>query len=133
MRGATPAEPIFTYGYQYEIGFENMVAGDVQSSTPGVFVQGPLTIQGRPDVVRLDAQVSGTVSVYLCYVAYNAAKVTVDENLQGVPITPGTSMVFPFASLLDRTTVASVDVSVRFVLNSSNAFVERYYLQVTLT
>jgi len=133
MRGATPAVPVFYYGYQYEIGFEDMVASDSMPSLPGVFVQGPLIIQGRPDVMRVDAQTSGTVSMYLCYVAYNAAGVTVDENLQGLPITPSTSIVFPFSSLLDRTTVASVGLSMRFVLRSQDAFVSKYYIQATLT
>jgi hypothetical protein len=130
--GAPASIPIIYRGYQYELGFEDMIALDVQVSVPGVFVQGPLNIPGCPDALRVDAQITGTVSMYMCYQAFDSSGTVVDANLPGVAVTPGTTVVFPFSSLLDRTTVATTQVSVRFVLRSVDATVSRYFIQTTL-
>lgn len=72
VRVSLPAVPVIYRGYQYEFGFENLAALDSGISTPGVFVHGPLTVPGCPDVLRIDAETTGTVSLYVCYRAYDA-------------------------------------------------------------
>jgi len=133
MRGAPAAMPVLYQGYQYEYGFEDLEALDTQpTGMPGVFVQGPMTILGCPEVLRVDAQTSGTVDMYICYQAYDVSNTVVDENLTGVEITPNTTIVFPFSSLLARGSVVSVEVSMRFVLRTPDAVVSQYYMQATL-
>jgi hypothetical protein len=133
VRTVSPVTPTIYRGYQYEWGFESLVALDVQPTLPGVFVQGPAVVDSCAQALRFDAQVTGTVSVYLCYRAYSATGVLLDENLQGVLITPGSSIVFPFASTVVRANIASTELSLRFVLRSVDAVVSRYCLQVTLS
>ncbi len=132
MQGAVASSPSIYRGYQYEFGFENLTALDSVSTLPGVFVQGPLTVPGCPDVIRFDVQLAGAVSCYLCYRAYDSSGNLLDENTNGFAITPGTAVVFPFASGVTRANVVSTEIELRFVLRSANAAVERYFLQSTL-
>lgn len=132
VRRAAAATPVTYRGYQYEFGLEELAVLDVAPALPGVFVQGPYVIPGCPEVVRFDAVTSGTVACYLCYRAYDATGTLLDENLQGVPVTPGSAFVFPFAGTADRDSIASTEVDLRFVLRSADASVTRYSLQATL-
>jgi hypothetical protein len=119
-------------GYQYALGFEEIVAQDVAPTLPGVVVQGPTTIAGCPIAVRLDAQLTGTCAVYLCYRALNAAGVLVDSNDSGVPITPGTPLVIPYTGGTVLANIASLQVSLRFVLRDASSVFSRYNLQAVL-
>lgn len=132
VQGAVAATPAIYRGYQYEFGFENLTALDTEPTTPGVFVQGPIMVPGCPDVIRFDAEISGTVSCYLCYRAYDAGGNLLDENTNGFAITPGTAEVFPFANTITRANVVSTELDLRFVLRSTDAAVSRYFLQATL-
>jgi hypothetical protein len=46
VRRAVSPVSVTNRGYQYEIGFENLVALDVQPTTTCVFVQGPVLLDG---------------------------------------------------------------------------------------
>lgn len=138
IRRAPSAVPTPHRGAVYEFGLEALEGQD-WVSTKGVFVSGPHRVMGCPEVLRIDAEVTGDVSLYLCYRAYNAAGVIVDENLVGAnldthvgadPLTPSTAFVFPFATDLDRSTVARTDVYLKMVHRSLDAVVERFLIQV---
>ncbi len=132
IRNTTPSVPEILRGFEYEFGFDELAGLDSQPIIPGVFVQGPLTVPGCPDVIRLDLQTAGTVDVYLCYFAYDSAGNLLDSNTDGFAITSGAPVVFPFTSGVVLNNVASTEIDLRFVLRSVDAVVERYYLQATI-
>lgn len=126
---AIPSSPTQTYtGVQYEFGLEN-IQGELWTSTSSVFVSGPNRLDGCPDTVRFDADVKGTVSLYLCYRAFNAAGQVLVENLAGIAITPNTSLVFPFPAGVVHSQVDHIDIYLRIVHRSADALVERYMMQ----
>lgn len=117
-------------GAQYEFGLESLQAQD-WTFARGVHVAGPFRFTGIPEVIRLDADVVGHVDFYLCFRAYDSAGQEIDVQLQGVEITPGTSMVFPFANTLTRSTVARTDVYVKVIHREELSLVERMMVQVS--
>jgi hypothetical protein len=143
VRRAPAQTPIKKRGASYEFGIEYLEGQD-WTPTSGVFVSGPHRFTGCPEVIRLDAAVTGTVDCYLCYCAYDAADQLVDENiaagadLNGTagpdPFVPGTAVIFPFGDHLTderRLTVHHTDVYLKWVPRSSDALVERFRIQVT--
>ena len=132
VRSTTPSIPEILRGYEYELGFDELAGLDSKPIVPGVFVQGPLTVPGCPDVINLDLQTVGTVDVYVCYFAYDSAGNLLDSNTNGFAITSGAPVVFPFTFGVVLDNVASTEISLRFVLRSTDAVVERYYLQTTI-
>jgi hypothetical protein len=132
ISNSSPVVPVVFRGYQYEWGLEDLVGLDIGLSIPGVFVQGPYTITGCPDVVRFDADLAGTVSVYIVYYAYSSTGTLLDYSDNGFAITPGSAIVFPFTGGTVRADITSVQIGLRFVLNSVDAMVSRYLLQATL-
>lgn len=119
------------HGFQYDFGLEEMTGVDWQFQTPGVFVAGPFRFSGAPEVLRFDADVAGSTQFYLCFRAYDSSGVEQDVQLQGVALVPGTCVVFPFASSLERSKVTKTDVFVKAVFRSSSDMVERLQLQAT--
>lgn len=141
---APPPTQVYT-GAQYEFGLQG-VTGECWLSQPGVFVSGPNTIKGCPEILRFDASVNSTagapslntfltpdsaVDFYLCYQAFNAGDQVVDENLVGVELASGSCQIFPFSFALDVTTVDHVDVYLKIVHRTLGTIVERYQLQIT--
>jgi hypothetical protein len=125
----TPASVPQVYsGAQYSFGVESLVG---YNTTPvsGVFVAGPLTALGCPDVLRIDVDAYLAVNTYLCYKAFDATGSVVDENLQGIPIV-NSATVMPFASTLNRAQVSSCDLYLKFVPRDPLAVIERYFIQV---
>jgi hypothetical protein len=119
-------------GYQYAIGFSGIQAMDVEPTLPGVLVQGPVTVPGCPLVVRLDEEAVGTCSVYLCYQAFNAAGVLVDENTKGVLMTPATSFIVPYTTGVVLASIASTQITLKVVLRDAGCVFSRYNLQAVL-
>lgn len=119
-------------GFQYELGFEDIVGKDVLVNLPGILVQGPMNVSGCPLIVRLDMESTGTTAVYLCYEAFNSVGVVVDSNTTGFALTPGDSMVLPYTSGTDLSTIASVQLSLKFALRDATSVISRYNLQATL-
>jgi hypothetical protein len=118
-------------GAQYEFGVEHLVGLDSTPSLPGVFVSGPYQVLGCPEVIRLDADIQGTVDLYLCFRAFDGAGTVKDVQLQGTAITPGSTIVFPFADTLDRGQVDHTDVYVKAVNRTSLSLLKRFVLQIT--
>ena len=71
-RPVQPALPMSRVGARYEFGLSD-IAGErhnpVQlvgrATARGVFVSGPFTVEGMPEVVRLDADITGAADCYL--------------------------------------------------------------------
>lgn len=136
----TPSRAVPTYfrGAQYTMGLENIAGINSVPVLPGVFVAGPHKFKGCPDVIRFDVQMVDATSIngfsaYLCWVAYNSSGVVINSNTVGVPIIIGTCVVFPFPSpsILNRSTVDHVDISMKFVFRNADVVLQRYLLQVS--
>jgi hypothetical protein len=119
-------------GYQYDLGYEEIQALDVEGVVPGIFVQGPMTIEGCPIIFRLDYQNDNQVEVYLCYQAFSATGVILDQNLSGFLINPGTAVVVPYTAGTVLTNIASFQVSLKFILRNTASVLSRYNLQAVL-
>lgn len=128
-RRAAPPTPVTRRGALYEFGLEELEGQD-RTSVKGVFVSGPHRVVARPELLRLDADVSGPVDFYLLYRAYDSDGAKVDENTVGVPLTPNAAIVFPYGEELTDD-VATVDLYLKIVPRTTAAIVERFLLQVT--
>jgi hypothetical protein len=138
-----PLPAVYT-GAQYEFGVAD-VSGQCWTGMPGVFTSGPHQFAGCPEVIRFDAEFSSAagdpalnripvasgssgvlsadtsavaataVDLYLCYQAFNAAGVVLDENLAGVALSSGAAQVFPFGTGLVPSAVDHVDIYIKIV------------------
>ena len=139
VRRPQPAKTVYYRGAQYAFGLEGIAAINEVPVLPGVFVSGPRRFYGCPDVFRFDADFFdeigsvSTLNVYLCWIAYSASNVVLNQELSGYSITPGECAVWPFPnlSLLDRSQVDHVDIFLKFVLRNQDTVVQRYLLQVS--
>jgi hypothetical protein len=127
---AAQKETIQTFrGAQYEFGLENITSLFTTSSLPSVFISGPHLINHAPDILRFDADINGTVDIYLCFRALDASGGVQDLNLQGIKLVPNSCIGFPFAQSLTKANVASTEIYLKIVLRSANACVNRFLLQ----
>ena len=96
-------------GAQYEFGLRN-IAGErynpVQTvQVPGapmlpkgVFVSGPFTIDGMPEVIRLDADITGSVDCFLVCRPYGVGGAVLGDSVHVIQqLQPGTALSFPDA------------------------------------
>ena len=68
-RPVQAALPVSRSGAQYEIGLRDIAGERYTYFTPnctGVFISGPFPVEGKPEVIRLDAEITGSVDCYLC-------------------------------------------------------------------
>ena len=121
--------PVKKRGALYEFGLESLEGQD-WVLTKGLFVSGPHRFSGCPEIIRVDVDLHGTVDFYLYYRAFNASGLKVDENIVGVALVPGTTIVFPFAEDLDRGFVHHTDIYLKMVHRTTDAVVERFLIQV---
>lgn len=119
-------------GYEYSLGFELIEGRDVAYTGAGVLVQGPFVVTGYPKILRLDLEYTGACQAYVCYQAFSATGVLVDENVTGFAVTSGTSFVMPYTSGTTVSNIASVQLSLKFALRSADAVLSRYNLQAVL-
>lgn len=123
--------PQYFTGAEYIFAFEEIAGVNNVPSLPGIFVSGGWTVNGTPEVISLSTVDIGTISYYLCFIAYDANEVRQDEQLQGIPITPGSPMVFPFATAPSNLNIDHVDVFLKIALRSANAICDKFLIQVT--
>lgn len=133
VRRASRAVPIRVRGAQYGLGLENIAGVASTDVLPGIYVAGKYRYLGIPEVIRYDADLSddSSIETYLCWIAYDSSGNEIDTELMGQLITNGNSIVFPFSNSLTRTTVAYVDIYLKFVFRTGQAVVEKFLLQVT--
>lgn len=129
VRRPHPAVPQNFEGAVYEAGFENIYALDFTPIANGVFVTGPYTIQGMPEVLRFDLEAinisnTPTNSIYLLSNGYNANDVLISTS--EMSITPGTTIKYPVVTIADH-----VKFYVKFIFRNTNTVVEKIQLQVT--
>ena len=131
VQNAPAAAPETYNGFLYNFYLQGM-AGEDASTFKGVYVAGAYRFDGQPQIVRVDWQAFGNVDVYLCFRAFNAAGVVLDEQLQGLQYTNGQTIVFPFAygSSFDPTQVAYTWVYLKIIPRDPNAMMERFLVQV---
>jgi hypothetical protein len=137
-RAVQGAVPISLVGAQYEFGLRD-IAGERYNPMPvvptippeippgrGVFVSGPFHLDGMPEIIRLDADITGQVDCYLiCRPAGILA--TADRVVQ--QLVPGTAFSFPDAWTAGALT--SADFYLKWVFRSDDAVLTRFLLQVT--
>lgn len=131
----TPARRIS--GAQYEFGMRDIRAEVHEASMPadyGVFVCGPFEVAGMPEIVRLTADFSGDVKLYLMDKPFNALGVQVGssmcaDNQHGVEVASGAA--FGYTPPAAVAVLSKCQFYVKFVLRDANAVVERFLLEVT--
>lgn len=123
-----PSTPQPFEGALYSFGIQDITAFDDQPNTPGVFVSGPYTVTGMPEIIRLDAALANmsTNAVYLGVIAYNGNDEILDQ--QEYAYTPGTTTPFVPSSMY---TADHVDFWIKFVFRNELSVAEMFKLQVT--
>jgi hypothetical protein len=109
-----------------------MVVQDVAPTLPCIYVQGPMVLSGCPNAIYLEAETIGDVQIYLCYRVYDSSGTLLDYNITGILTTPSVGYVFPVNSAVDRSTIVSTELSLKFALRDAASVVSRYNLQATV-
>jgi hypothetical protein len=118
-------------GAQYDFGLENIAAEDWIFTTPAVFVAGPFRVTGCPDVIRFDADYQGSVGSYLCFRGFDNSNVIKDLHLDGISISSGSCLVFPWDAALDKTTVVNTDLYLKILFSTEDDLFERFLFQTS--
>ena len=121
-----PGIPQHYEGALYEFGIQNIAAYDDLPNLPGVFSSGPYLVQGTPEVIRLDCELTNmlTNAVYLGYISYDANDAVLEQN--EIAFTPGTAILYPGIHIADH-----VDFFVKFVFRNELSVAQALQLQVT--
>jgi hypothetical protein len=128
VRRTQPPPPVFLEGAEYDFGVEDLYGVVSKPDLPGIFVVGPFIVNGLPEVLRLDAQTTGDVDIYLYYDSLDVNGNILSNDSWGLVFPAGTSIVYPS----NDPAIASAKLYLKFVLRSANAMINRYLLQVTL-
>ena len=64
-RAIEGAVPISLVGAQYEMGLRDIAGERYNPAGSAVFISGPFHVDGMPEIIRLDADITGTVDCYL--------------------------------------------------------------------
>jgi hypothetical protein len=124
IQGAVPASLV---GAQYEFGLRDISGERYNPAGPGVFVSGPFHVDGMPEIIRLDADTTGTVDCYLIC-RPQGIPVTLDRIVKS-PFVPGTAFSFP--DVWTAGALTSADFYLKWVFRSDDAVLTRFLLQVT--
>jgi hypothetical protein len=119
------ALPVRLHGAQYEIGLRDIAGEKYTPAGSGVFISGPFSIEGTPEVIRLDAEFTGTVECALCVPIPGNPKLFVIQVLQ-----PGAAISFRHA-WVGGPFPARVDFYLKWIFRSDDAVLTRFLLQVT--
>lgn len=121
-----PGIPQHYEGALYEFGIQNIAAYDDLPNLPGVFSSGPYLVQGTPEVIRLDCELTNmpTNAVYLGYISYDANDAVLEQS--EIAFTPGTTILYPGAFVADH-----VDFFVKLVFREELSVAQALQLQVT--
>ena len=126
-RAIEGAVPISLVGAQYELGLRDIAGERYNPAGPGVFISGPFHLDGMPEIIRLDADISGTVDCYLIC-RPQGISVTLDRVVKA-PFVPGTAFSFP--DVWDAGALTGADFYLKWVFRSDDAVLTRFLLQVT--
>jgi hypothetical protein len=130
VRRTAAALPVSHRGALYEFGFEEISGVDWSPQVPGILVSGSYRAAGIPDLLSLNLVTKGSVDIWLYSMSYSSVGQKVDENLTGAQLFPGTAIPVPLSSTLDRSMVSYTDFYLKFIFRSSDAIVEKFFLQV---
>jgi len=143
--------PTIQTGALYEIGLRDIAAeryNPVRLVPPatgrGVFVSGPFNVNGVPEVIRLDADITGGVDCYLFCRRGGAGPegdtqvfLSDTRDSQGKAsgaMLPGTAISFKDVWAAQAgSTLTSADLYIKWVFRSDDAVLTRFLLQVTAT
>jgi hypothetical protein len=117
--------PTSITGAQYEFGLRQIAAEKYVPAAPGIFVSGPFTIDGMPEVVRLDMEFTGTIECHL--ICRPNGDPTGDYTVQ--ELTSGTAISFPDA--WPGAHLNTADLFLQWIFRSNDAVLTRFLLQVT--
>lgn len=122
-----PGIPQHFEGALYEFGVQNIAAYDDLPNLPGVFSSGPYLVEGTPEIIRLDCELTNmpTNAVYLGYISYDANDAILEQN--EIAYTPGTTTLYPGTFVADH-----VDFFVKFVFREELSVAQALQLQVTV-
>jgi hypothetical protein len=115
-------------GAQYELGLRDIAGERYNPAGPGVFVSGPFSIGGLPEIIRLDADITGDVDCYLVC-RPQGILVTTDRVIQS-PFVPGTAISF-LDAWGSGAPPTKADLYLKWVFRSDDAVLTRFLLQVT--
>lgn len=130
VRRTQSAVPQTYEGSEYDFGVQNMYGEYYLPDGNGVFIAGPITVNGMPEIIRLDIDyVSDSLRAYLVYEAYDENNTLIDTATvemikDGIA---GDTIVYP-----SSVKAARVDFYIQFVLADPVTFVTRYLLQVSI-
>jgi hypothetical protein len=79
-------------GAQYAFGLRDIAGERYNQAGPGVFVSGPFHLDGMPEIIRLDADITGQVD---CYLICRPAGILVTTDRVVQQLIPGTAFSFP--------------------------------------
>ena len=121
------AVPVSLVGAQYEFGLRDIAGERYNPAGPGVFVSGPFHVDGMPEILRLDADITGQVD---CYLVCRPSGLSPESDVRVLQFVPGVALSFPDA-WAPRATPTSADLYLKWVLRSDDAVLTRFLLQVT--
>src|ERR1039458_4753746 len=125
VQGAVPASLV---GAQYEFGLRDIAGERYNPAGPGVFVSGPFHLDGMPEIIRLDADITGQVDCYLYCRPYGISDTT--NRIVKLPFVPGTAFSFPDIPWTAGA-LTGADFYLKWVFRSDDAVLTRFLLQVT--
>jgi hypothetical protein len=128
------AVPVSLVGAQYELGLRD-IAGErynaVQVAKPtdgrGVFVSGPFHVDGMPEIIRLDTDITGQVD---CYLYCRPSGLGPESDVIVQQLVSGIALPFPDL-WYPRAVLTSADFYLKWVFRSDDAVLTRFLLQVT--
>jgi hypothetical protein len=123
VQGAVPTSLV---GAQYEFGLRDIAGERYNPAGPGVFVSGPFHLDGMPEILRLDADITGRVD---CYLICRPQGITVTTDRVVQQFVPGTAFSFP--DVWTAGALTGADFYLKWVFRSDDAVLTRFLLQVT--
>jgi hypothetical protein len=123
VQGAVPSSLV---GAQYTFGLRDIAGERYNPAGPGVFVSGPFHVDGMPEIIRLDADTTGSVD---CYLICRPQGITVTTDRVVQQLVPGTAFSFP--DVWTAGALTSADFYLKWVFRSNDAVLTRFLLQVT--
>ena len=125
-RAIEGAVPISLVGAQYEMGLRDIAGERYNPAGSAVFVSGPFHVDGMPEIIRLDADITGSVDCYLiCRPA--GIPVTTDRVVQQFV----SGMAISFPDVWTAGPLTGADFYLKWVFRSGDAVLTRFLLQVT--
>jgi hypothetical protein len=124
VQGAVPASLV---GAQYELGLCDIAGERYNPAGPGVFVSGPFHVDGMPEIIRLDTDITGSVD---CYLVCRPSGLGPESDVQVQQLVSGVALSFPDL-WSPRAALTSADFYLKWVFRSDDAVLTRFLLQVT--